>query len=74
MLNPGGIFLKNRLGFPNPLALSSFDTVNFEILVFLRPNGDRSEERGTDTDGRITQLLPIPTNSKINFDYASKTI
>ena len=48
--------------------------VNFEILVFLRPNGRRSEEQGTDTDQQITQLLVIPTNSKINFDYANQTI
>ena len=73
--DPGPIvFLATPLGFGNPLALLSLNTVNFEILVFPQPNGKRSTEQDTNTDGQITQLLSIPTNSKINFDYASKTI
>lgn len=67
MLKSGLCFLTFRLGLRNPLALSSFGAVDFEILIFLQPNGNRSEEQRPNTDGRITQLLPIPTNSKINF-------
>ena len=67
MQTPGYLFLTLRLLFPNPLALSSFGAVNFEILIFLQPNGDSSEENDPNTDGQITQLLVIPTNSKINF-------
>ena len=41
------------------IPLPSIYLVFFQILVFLRPNGYRSEEQGTNTDGQVTQLLAM---------------